>query len=496
MHQYAFNISTQLKTATTRVRYQMDGRGRNKCVVAMGNNVSEGSRGGRTLKVREKPIAALRPWPRNPRKHSKKQLHQIAESIRAFGFTVPILVDAEGRILAGHGRVEAAKLLEMKTVPTIAVEDLSEEEKRAYVIADNRIAENASWDPELLKLELQELSVPNLNFELESTGFEMAEIDTIIDGGDVVATGLERVLGKGARKHKPDPADAVVEPDRQKRPVTQKDMIWFLGEHRLICADLTNAESYDLLLEFGEETGRVPVDLVFTDPPYNVPIAGHVGGLGQVTHREFAMASGEMTNSEFEHFLATVFGECGRVSKDGSVHFVCMDWRHISEVLQAAKRTYAELLNLCVWNKDNGGMGSLYRSKHELVFVFKKGEASHTNNIKLGSGGRYRTNVWDYPGVNSFSGRSDLEMHPTVKPVALVADAIRDCSKRNGVVLDPFGGSGSTLIAAEKTQRRARLIEIDPYYCDTIVRRWEALTGKTAVDGPLGCSFREWEGGG
>jgi hypothetical protein len=198
------------------------------------------------------------------------------------------------------------------------------------------------------------------------------------------------------------------------------------------------------------------------------------------------MASGEMSRAEFQTFLQTIFGECIRASRDGAVHFICMDWRHLREVPDAAEGIFADLLNLCVWNKDNGGMGSLYRSKHELVFVFKKGEAAHTNNIQLGSAGRYRTNVWDYPGVNSFSGRDDLEMHPTVKPVALVADALRDCSKRNDIVLDPFSGSGSTLIAAERTKRKARLIEIDPHYCDTIVQRWQALAGAGAFDPVVG----------
>lgn len=255
-----------------------------------------------------------------------------------------------------------------------------------------------------------------------------------------------------------------------------------MGEHRLLCADSTSARSYDDLLGLGRERGREDVDLVFTDPPYNVPIAGHVSGLGKMAHREFAMASGEMSEAEFTTFLHTIFAECARVSSDGSIHFVCMDWRHMSEVLGAAQGVYSGLKNLCVWNKDNAGMGSLYRSKHELVFVFKKGEEPHVNNVNLGAAGRYRTNVWDYPGVNSFSGRDDLDMHPTVKPVSLVADAIRDCSHRGGIVLDPFGGSGTTLIAAERTKRKARLIEIDPHYCDTTVRRWQALTGGTAFD--------------
>jgi DNA modification methylase len=262
-----------------------------------------------------------------------------------------------------------------------------------------------------------------------------------------------------------------------------------LGDHRLFVGDATATASYEGLLRQSDGTLE-QVDLVFTDPPYNVPIQGHVSGLGAVRHREFAMASGEMSQTEFIAFLKTVFGLMAGVSRDGAIHFVCMDWRHMGEVLQAAEGTYAELKNLCIWNKDNAGMGSLYRSKHELVFVFKHGTAPHINHVELGAKGRYRTNVWDYAGVNSFgNGRSDLELHPTVKPVGLIADAIRDCSNRNGIVLDPFGGSGSTLIAAERTGRKARLIEIDPHYADTIVRRWQDLTGAAARDAASGQAF-------
>jgi DNA modification methylase len=446
----------------------------------------------RDLAIMWLPPAELKPWKNNARRHSKRQLHQIAESIRTFGFTVPILIDAENRILAGHGRVEAAKSLGIEKVPTLLIDDLTEDEKRAYVIADNRIAENAGWDPELLKIELGELVLADPAFDIEVTGFDMGEADTIIAGGDIETKGLCRVLGESARERRPDPDDAAPASERQKPAITLPGTIWIMGGHRLICADSTKPESYDRLLGFGLDE-RETVELVFTDPPYNVPIAGHVSGLGKITHREFAMASGEMTTSEFQAFLASVFNTCARVSKDGSVHFLCMDWRHMRELLGAAEGVYSELLNLCVWNKDNGGMGSLYRSKHELVFVFRKGEAPHINNVKLGSGGRYRTNVWDYPGVNSFSGRDDLEMHPTVKPVALIAGAIRDCSRRGGIVLDPFGGSGSTLIAAERTGRKARLIEIDPHYCDTIVRRWQILTNSQAVDALLGGAFDEAE---
>jgi DNA modification methylase len=382
----------------------------------------------------------------------------------------------------------------LRQVPTILIGDLSENQKRAYIIADNRLAQLSGWDADLLTDELAALAdqANTLEFDLEATGFDWGEIDILIAGGDTEDKGRSKILGKTKGGKKPGPEDQIVEPKRDRVPVSASGMLWKLGGHRLFVGDATDKASYDRLLQ-SEEGSAELVDLVFTDPPYNVPISGHVSGLGAVQHREFAMASGEMSQGEFTRFLNTVFRCMADVSRDGAVHFICMDWRHMAEVLEASKGVYSEMLNLCMWNKDNGGMGSLYRSKHELVFVQKVGSASHINHVQLGGKGRYRTNVWDFPGVNSFSGRSDLDMHPTVKPVALIADAIRDCSNRTGIVLDPFGGSGSTLIAAEKTSRRARLIEIDPLYADTIIRRWQILTGQSAIDASSGARFAEAE---
>jgi len=245
----------------------------------------------------------------------------------------------------------------------------------------------------------------------------------------------------------------------------------------LLCGDAQDADC------FGELLNGETADLVFTDPPYNVAIDGNVCGLGAVRHREFAFASGEMSASQFTSFLTTTLGNAAAVMRDGAIAFVCMDWRHMQELLDAGHKVFSELKNLVIWNKTNGGMGTFYRSKHELIFVFKLGTGEHTNSFGLGDTGRYRTNVWDYAGISSLGpNRSEeLAMHPTVKPVALIADAIRDCSRRGEIILDCFGGSGSTLIAAEKTGRRSRLIEYDPIYCDTIVRRWQQLTGKCAA---------------
>jgi DNA modification methylase len=424
-----------------------------------------------TFGIEHLPLTALKPNPRNARIHSSKQLHQIAASIREFGFNNPVLIDADGVIIAGHGRVEAARLAGLDTVPVLRIEHLTAEQKRAFALADNKIALNAGWDIELLKLDLQELSALDLNFDLELTGFETAEIDLLIDGA--------------LTPTKSDRSDVVPEPASEG--VSRLGDLWHLGDHRLICADACDKAAYADLLN-GEQ-----VRLVFTDPPYNVPIGGHVGGLGAVKHREFKMASGEMTPAEFEQFLKTVFANMAGVSLNGAVHFICMDWRHMAEVMGAAQGIYSGLKNLCVWNKNNGGMGSFYRSKHELVFVYKVGTDPHINTVELGKNGRYRTNVWDYAGVNTWrTGRdADLEMHPTVKPTALVIDAIKDCSRRGDIVLDAFSGSGTTIIAAHKSRRRARAIELDPLYVDVAIRRWQAFTGQDATLAVTGETFAE-----
>lgn len=423
------------------------------------------------LRIEQVSVSDLRPNPRNARRHSRKQVHQIAASIREFGFNNPILIDKDGVILAGHGRVEAARLLEQGTVPVLRIEHLTAEQKRLYAIADNKIALNSDWDPDLLKSDIAELASLDLHFDLEITGFETAEIDLLVDGPTARA--------------KADPADVI--PDPGSSAVSRLGDLWLLGDHRLLCGDGCDGASYEALMG-GERAG-----LVFTDPPYNVPIDGHVSGLGAVKHREFKMASGEMTAAEFTAFLNVLFRNMSEVSLNGAIHFICMDWRHMAEVMAAAVGVYSDLKNVCVWNKNNGGMGSFYRSKHEMVFVYKVGTEPHVNTIELGKSGRYRTNVWDYAGVNTWrAGRdADLEMHPTVKPTALVIDAIKDCSRRGDIVLDPCAGSGTTLIAAHKSRRRARTIELDPLYVDIAIRRWEALTGKIAIMDITGETFAE-----
>ena len=413
--------------------------------------------------IEYRPVASLRPYGRNARTHSKKQIRQIANSIERFGFTNPVLIDDDDQIIAGHGRVEAARLLNFDQVPTLRMSHLSGEERRAYILADNKLAQNAGWDREILALELQDLC--DLDFDVDLTGFGVAEIDMILDEAN-----------DGSPQAPSGPEDELPEVGDPASSVTRPDDVWLAGRHRLICGDSRCADTFERLLD-GEKA-----DLIFTDPPYNVPIDGHVCGLGRIRHREFAMGVGEMSPDAFTGFLQQTLGHAASQSRDGAIAFVCMDWRHLGELLAAGQPIFSELKNLCVWNKSNAGMGTFYRSKHELVLVFKVGAAPHTNSFGLGDAGRYRTNVWDYAGVNTFrKGRMDeLGMHPTAKPVAMVSDAIRDCSKRGEIVLDPFGGSATTLIAAEKTGRLARLIEFDPAYCDSALRRFEKLTGREA----------------
>jgi DNA modification methylase len=424
------------------------------------------------LAVTYQPVGALKANPHNSRTHTKRQIRQIADSMKAFGFTNPILLDERNTIIAGHGRVSAAKLLGMTEVPTIRLVDLSADEIRAYVIADNRLAEKAGWDKAILAIELQHLLTIDSEFDVTVTGFEIPEIDLLL------APGNERA----------DPDD-LLEDEELAEPVTRAGDLWKLGRHQIVCGSAMEQEPYFRLL------GQKRAEVVFIDPPYNVPIAGNVSGKGAIQHREFPMASGEMSEFEFCSFLTSSLRLLARNSAEDSVHFVCMDWRHIGELLTAGREVYDSVLNVCVWVKNNGGMGSFYRSRHELVFVFRNGKGTHRNNVQLGRYGRNRTNVWEYPSINSASRNGEegnlLVLHPTVKPVALVADALLDCSARGDLVLDAFLGSGSTLIAAERTGRICCGIELDPLYVDTAIRRWQRHTGDHAVHAASGKRFDE-----
>jgi DNA modification methylase len=354
--------------------------------------------------------------------------------------------------MSGYEILELMKADErLREVPVIVVSGLSEGEKRALALADNKIAENAGWDRELLAAELGELSVilPECDLDIAITGFDAAEIDGLL--GDLV-------------DDENDPADEP--PILANEPVSRVGDLWVLGRHRLLCGDATKADDVATLM------GGDRAAMVFTDPPYNVAVSS-IQGRGQIKHREFLAGSGEMSRDEFEKFLADSLGLAANHTAEGSLHYVCMDWKHLNEMLAAGERVYGELKNLVVWAKTNAGQGSLYRSQHELIFVFKSGDAPHLNNVELGKHGRNRSNVWSYPGVNSFrAGRlDDLSTHPTVKPVAMVADAMRDCSRRGDVVLDPFMGSGSTLVAAKYGGRKAIGIDTEERYCEMAAKR-------------------------
>jgi len=425
------------------------------------------------LQITYHPLAVLTANPRNARTHGRRQIRQICDSIQAFGFTNPLLVDEQGVLIAGHGRLEAARQLGIDEIPTILLAYLSELQKRALMLADNKIALNAGWDMELLATELADLSAMALDFSLDATGFEIGEIDLVIDE----ANASQKL------------AETAPEPDPDRPLITRRGDLWLLGPHRVLCGDARSAK--DMAMLMADERA----DCGFTDPPYNVPIQGHVSGKGRVRHREFTQASGEMSSPEFTGFLSDALSLGANFSRDGAVWFTCMDWRHMGEMLAARGAAFDINLNLCVWAKTNGGMGSLYRSQHELVFVWRKGRGAHRNNVQLGKYGRNRTNVWRYPGVNTFrEGRmEELHAHPTAKPVAMVKDALLDVTKRGDLVLDPFLGAGATLIAGELSGRNVRGMEIDPAYIDVVLRRWRGETGEDPVRATDGMRLAEIE---
>ena len=426
-----------------------------------------------TLQLTYLALDQIKPARRNPRKHSSAQIKQLMNSVSAFGFVAPVLVDRNRALIAGHARFEAARKLGKRTIPVVSLEHLTEAQVDALRIADNRLTDLSEWDDQLLAETLRDLSELDLDFDIQATGFEMAEIDL-------------RIEDLSIQPATSDAADKIPEPNGDV-VVSKPGDIWLCGRHKVVCGNSLSDEIHQRLF------GHTKADMVFTDPPYNVPIHGHVSGQGQIHHREFAMASGELDRAGFISFLKTSCTLMARYCADGAIVFLCMDWRHMDELLQAGRDAFTELKNVCVWVKSNGGLGSLYRSQHEMVFVYKNGTAPHRNNVQLGKHGRNRSNTWNYPNTTSFGRPSEeghlAKLHPTVKPVAMVADAILDCSARGQTIFDPFMGSGTTLIAAERVGRVCRGIEIDPFYVDTIVRRWQAFTGDRAVHEKSGLCF-------
>jgi DNA modification methylase len=416
-------------------------------------------------------VRSLRAPKRKTRTHSKKQIRQIANLVLCYGWTYPILIDEDGVIICGYGRYLAALELGLKEVPTIVMSGLSDAKKRLLTIADNKIPTNAGWDYPVLAAELGELAVllPECQLNIELSGFEAAEIDSLMSDH----LDSER-----------EPGDVV--PEVEAKAISRPGDLWTLSKHRLLCGDSREPGDVKKLM------GTARAVMAFTDPPYNVRISS-VQGRGKTKHREFASASGEMSRAEFTEFLASWMHLAARYLEDGSIVFCCMDWRHVGECLAAGEEAFTELKNMIAWVKTNAGQGSFYRSQHELILVFKNGTGRHQNNIELGKFGRSRSNVWEYAGVNTFrkDRLAELTVHPTVKPVALVADAMRDCSRRGDIVLDPFMGSGTTILAAEKVGRRGYGIEIDPLYIDVAIRRWQEFTKRDAILEATGQTFDE-----
>ncbi len=409
------------------------------------------------LAVTYRDAASLKPYPHNSRAHTRAQVKLVGNSIETYGWTNPILIDDDLNVIAGHARLDAAKLLGMEQVPTITLSHMTAAAKRAYIIAVNQMNEIAGgWDRNVLAFEHQAIRLMDPDFDISATGFSLDDVEIMIDG---LTVGTE---------------DEPAHPDRSRPAATLLGDLWVLGEHKILCGDSLVPSTFEELL--GDERAQV----VITDAPYNVRVNGNVSGSGK--HREFVMASGEMSRLEFSTFLTSAFANLIAFSGDGPIHFLFMDWKHMAEMVVATAQ-YAEMKNLICWNKQSAGLGTFYRSKHELIWAMKNGTARHINNFGLGDKGRYRTNVWDYPGLAGWTAdrAEELAMHPTVKPVAMIADALKDCSRKGGIVLDCFGGSGTTLIAADQTGRRARLIELDPAYVDVTVRRWEAATGGKAI---------------
>lgn len=424
--------------------------------------------------IRYLPTDEVKDNPRDPRTYKKQDLLRAKQNLETCGVIIPFIIQQDATLLFGRIWWEAAKLAHIPMVPTITVEHLTPAQLDAFMLASNRLIERGDWDKRLLGEVLQDLSLQELDFTLDITGFEPAEIDMLIEG-----------------LNDEDAADAADELPPTGPRVTRPEDMWQCRDSRLICGDSRDPAVFLRLM------GHALATIVFADAPYNLKIPGNVSGLGKVKHGNFAMASGELTEPEFIDFLETVMKLAAQHSVDGSLHYFAIDWRHVYEMIVAGRRVYTSLENLCVWSKSQPAMGSFYRSQHELFLLFQMGRGSHKNNIQLGRFGRNRSNVWTYPGANSFGRQSDegnlLKLHPTVKPVALITDVLLDASTRGDAVLDPFMGSGSTLIAAEKVGRRAYGIELSPEYVDVAVRRWERWTGEQAVLDGDGRTFREIE---
>jgi DNA modification methylase len=421
-------------------------------------------------RIERRQLTAIKLRDRRTRTHSAKQIAQLTTAIQAFGEIVPLVIDEYDVLLDGYARYEVYQRLGMKDAAVIQISHLGPEEKRLFALSCNRLAEMAEWDETALRIEFEELLVLDPDIELELSAFQYAEVDQLLDNATSAV----------------EEQETAPLPRRDMSPATRPGDLWLLDEHRLLCGNALEADAYDTLLR-----GEV-AQMAVTDMPYNVPISGHVCGLGTVKHREFVMGAGEFTPREFTAFMHTALCLIAKNTIPAGIVYAFMDFRSIRELLEAGSEVPLEYKQLCIWVKTNAGLGGFYRNQHELVAVFKNGPGKHINNFGLGER-RYRTNVWRAAGVNVFrAGRmKDLEAHPTVKPTVLFTDAMRDCSRRNGIILDPFAGSGTVFLAAERTGRVGRGIEIDPHYCDVAVQRWQAATGRKVIHAITGRTYDE-----
>ncbi len=415
------------------------------------------------------PIEQLQPAKRRARKPGKDHLANVMKCLRELGQVSPILIDRDHRIVDGHIVVEALRQLAATHVVAVPLDHLNEEQVRLVRIALNKLAEGSTWELEELRAELGELQLAG--YDLTNAGFTLPELDIILqpptEGGGIAVN------------------DAVEEPPAE--PVSRPGDLWLLGPHRLLCGDALVAQSYASIL--GEEKAAA----CFTDCPWNIPIEGFVSGLGVKKHKNFKMAAGEMSAEAFQEFVDTFSRLIAEHLEDGGVVYSCIDWRSHDRIVLGGERAGLKHINTIVWNKGSGGMGGLYRSAHELIPLLCKGKTSKTNNVELGRHGRDRTNVWNYPGANrpGSSAAQALKHHPTPKPVEMVEDALFDVTRRGELVLDPFMGSGTTLLAAEQSGRIAVGIELDPAYVDVCGRRWQEMTGEDAVNVHTRRTFNE-----
>jgi len=403
------------------------------------------------------PIDSIKPYDRQVRRHDRRKVVKLKKLIGHYGQVAPIIIDANQVIIDGHGVWLAMRELGSGDIAAITVAGRSDPEIKALRLALNRLAEEAGWNNEILRTEFKELM--SLSFDLDLTAFDTAEIDHILDLDLPTANVVE---------------DEEQIPVVQAQAVSKQGDIWICGDHRIGCGNANDGEFVARVRD------GVLADVSFVDPPYNLPISGFVSG-----------GIGEMSPEEFTTFLASALKVLQMSSTPHALIYACMDWRHVYELVTASRHCTLELYNICVWAKTNAGMGSLYRNQHELICVFKVGTETPANNVELGRHGRNRSNLWTYRGFNSFGTNRDelLAAHPTVKPVAMIADALRDVTRRGGAVLDTFLGSGSTLIAAEETGRRCFGVELDPLYVDVTIRRWQAHVHRDAIHAATGDLF-------